>query len=308
MSRRGALAGIAASVAGATIGQAASRKAVAAESGERAAIKGRINHSVAQWCFAEHWDIEQLCTRAEIVGCKALDLVSPADWPTLKRHRLTCGIAPNGMPQPPFIKGFNNPIFHDEIIQRTKETIDDCADFGCRNVIAFTGFKWSDPEDSKSGAIAPDEGIKNSVAGFKRLIGYAENKGVTVCLEILNTRASDHPMKGHPGYQGDHVDYCLEIIRRVGSPNLKLLFDVYHVQIMDGDLVRRIRDCGKWIGHVHTAGNPGRGELDEKQEINYAAVMQALLDVGYKGYVGHEFIPTRDPAAGLRQAVLACDV
>ncbi|MBV8317968.1 MAG: TIM barrel protein, partial [Planctomycetaceae bacterium] len=117
-----------------------------------------------------------------------------------------------------------------------------------------------------------------------------------------------HPMKGHPGYQGDHTDYCVDIINRVASPNLKLLFDIYHVQIMDGDLIRRIHQLKDVIGHIHTAGNPGRGELDEKQEIAYKPVMEALVDIGYRGYVGQEFIPTRDPLAGLRQAVALCDV
>ncbi len=156
--------------------------------------------------------------------------------------------------------------------------------------------------------ISAEDGIKNCVAGYKKLVGYAEQKKVTICLEMLNTRDASHPMKGHPGYQGDHTDYCMDIIRKVGSPRLRLLFDIYHVQIMDGDVIRRIHQFKDYIAHIHTAGNPGRGELDEKQEINYPAIMQALLDVGYKGYVGQEFIPTRDPLKGLSQAVALCDV
>jgi len=125
---------------------------------------------------------------------------------------------------------------------------------------------------------------------------------------MLNSRENSHPMKGHPGYQGDHTDYCIDIIKRVGSPRMKLLFDIYHAQIQDGDIIRRIRQHHEYIGHVHTAGNPGRGELDDKQEINFPPIMEALLEVGYQGYVGHEFIPTRDPLAGLREAVTLCDV
>jgi len=166
-------------------------------------------------------------------------------------------------------------------------------------VITFTGLR---------GDIPDDVGLKNCVAGLKKIIGYAEQKKVNVCLEMLNSRDDTHPMKGHPGYQGDHTDYCIEIIKQVGSPRLKLLFDVYHVQIMDGDVIRRIRQYKDYIGHVHTAGNPGRCELDETQEIQYRPIMQALADVGYTGYVGHEFIPTRDPLAGLRQAVSVCRV
>jgi hydroxypyruvate isomerase len=146
------------------------------------------------------------------------------------------------------------------------------------------------------------------VAGFKQIVGYAEKKGINLAIEMLNSRVTDHPMKGHPGYQGDHVDYCMEIIRQVGSNRLGLLFDIYHVQIMDGDIIRRIHQCGEAIMHVHTAGNPGRGELDAAQEINYPPCMQALLDIGYKGYVGQEFIPTRDALAGLTEAVKLCDV
>ncbi len=158
------------------------------------------------------------------------------------------------------------------------------------------------------GEIASDEGAKNCVAGFKKIVGHAEKQGVTICLEMLNSRVSTHPMKGHPGYQGDHTDYCIDIIKQVGSPRLKLLFDIYHVQIMDGDVIARIRQHAEHIGHVHTAGNPGRGELDNLQEINYPPIMQALIDVKYDGYVGQEFIPTRDPLVGLFEAVKLCDV
>jgi hydroxypyruvate isomerase len=129
-----------------------------------------------------------------------------------------------------------------------------------------------------------------------------------VCLEQLNTRDDSHPMKGHPGYQGSDIDYCAEIVRRAGSSHCKLLLDVYHVAIMNGDLIRRIHQYGDIIGHVHTAGVPGRAELDDKQEVNYPAVMRALLDAGYRGFVGHEFIPTRDPEIGLAEAVALCDV
>ena len=166
-------------------------------------------------------------------------------------------------------------------------------------MISFTGMREGIPDDV---------GAKNCVEAYKKIIGYAEKKKVTLCLEMLNTRDDTHPMKGHPGYQGDHTDYCIDIIKRVGSRYLKLLFDVYHVQIMDGDVIRRIHQYKDYIGHVHTAGNPGRAELDDQQEIAYKPIMEALVEVGYKGYVGQEFIPTRDPLAGLTQAVALCDV
>ena len=150
--------------------------------------------------------------------------------------------------------------------------------------------------------------LRTACRAFKEVIGLAEQRGVNLCLEMLSTRDDTDPMKGHPGYQGNHLDYCLDIVRRVGSPRMKLLFDIYHVQVMDGDVIRRLHQCQEWIGHVHTAGNPGRGELDEHQEINYPAVMRALVDIGYRGFVGQEFIPTRDPFEGLQQAFQVCDV
>ena len=143
---------------------------------------------------------------------------------------------------------------------------------------------------------------------MKKLAPIAEKLGVTICLEHLNTRDGSHPMKGHPGYQGDDIDYVANIVRRVGSPRVRLLFDFYHVQIMNGDLMRRLEENMDVIGHIHTAGNPGRCELDENQEINYPPLLRKLVELGYKGYVGHEFIPTRDPLAGLTQAIHVCDV
>jgi hydroxypyruvate isomerase len=157
--------------------------------------------------------------------------------------------------------------------------------------------------------ISDEDGARHCVECWKRVIGYAERKQVTLCLEHLNSRDATHPMKGHPGYFGDDVDFCVELIQRVGSPNLKLLFDIYHVQIMNGDVIRRLRKYKDVIAHVHTAGVPGRGELDNTQEINYPAVMRALLDIGYTGYVAQEFIPTwSDKAQALRHAAQVCDV
>jgi hydroxypyruvate isomerase len=186
--------------------------------------------------------------------------------------------------------------------------IEQCAEFGCPSVIAFTGYKWRDAMDVKSGEISRDDGAKNCIKGLKAVATVAEKKGVNVCIEHLNTRDDSHPMKGHPGYQGDDLDYLAKIVRDVGSPRVKLLFDIYHVQIMHGDVIRRLEECKDILGHIHTAGNPGRGELDDKQEINYAPIMKKLLALKYSGYVGQEFIPTRNPKAGLAEALRVCDV
>jgi hydroxypyruvate isomerase len=272
---------------------------------------GRIKHSLAYWCLNAtdwNWDLDRICKTARELGCLSVELVPTELWPTLKKHGLTCAIAFNGMPGTPFVKGVNNPRYHDEVISRTKRTIDECADAGVPSVISFTGYKWIDAEDPHSGEISLEQGADSSVKALTAIAQHASGKGVTVCLEQLNTRDDTHPMKGHPGYQGDDIDYCANIVKRVGSPSLKLLFDIYHVQIMNGDVIRRIRQYGDLIGHIHTAGAPGRGELDDSQEINYPAVMRALADTGYNRYVGHEFIPTRDPASGLAQAVATCDV
>jgi hydroxypyruvate isomerase len=272
---------------------------------------GRFPQSIAFWCFnsaGEKWDIDTTCRVANELRCKSVELAAPEDWAVLKKYGLVCAIALNGMPGAPFVRGFNNPRYHDEVITSTKQMIDACAAAGFPNVIAFTGYKWRDAEDPKSGEIPRDEGAANCVKGLKQVAGYAEQKKVSICLEHLNTRDHSHPMKGHPGYQGDDLDEVAAIIRKVGSPRVRLLFDVYHVQVMHGDLIRRIEQTKDIIGHVHTAGCPGRGELDDAQEVNYPAVMKKLAAIGYSGYVGQEFIPTRDPRAGLREAVRLCTV
>ncbi|HEV3165233.1 MAG TPA: TIM barrel protein [Isosphaeraceae bacterium] len=290
--------------AGASVLGVTSMTGAATTSEERQSDKviknGRIKQSMVSWCFAPHWDTEQMIKVAKQLGCGSIELIEPKYFPLLKENGLECAIGTIDMgTDPPFVKGFNNPKYHDQVIKATRDSIDACAEFGFKRVITFTGMR----ED-----VPADVGATNCVAGYKKILGHAEKKGVTLCLEMLNSRVSDHPMKGHPGYQGDHTEYCIDIIKRVGSPNLKLLFDIYHVQIMDGDQIRRIRQFKDEIAHVHTAGNPGRGELDDKQEINYPPIMQALLEIGYQGWVGQEFIPTRDPLQGLRQAVALCDV
>jgi hydroxypyruvate isomerase len=261
---------------------------------EPVAKKQRVKQSLVQWCYKKYWNIDEMCLQAKRLGCLSVELVDPADWPTLKKHGLVCAIAMSHG----FEKGMNNPKYQEMCIDKMRRAIDASAEFGCPNVITFTGFREDIPDDV---------GAKNCVEGYKKVVGYAEKKKVTLCLEMLNSRVAEE-MKGHPGYQGDHTDYCVDIIKKVGSPALKLLFDIYHVQIMDGDVIRRIRRHAEHIAHVHTAGNPGRAELDDKQEINYPPILKALVEAGYKGYVGQEFIPTRDPARGLEEAVALCDV
>ena len=272
---------------------------------------GRIKQSVAFWCFniaGELWDVEKTCQVARQLGCLSVEVVDPEHWPTLKKHGLICAMSPNGMPGEPFAKGFNNPKYRDEVVARTTQAIDDNAAAGFPNVLAFTGYRWRDADDPTSGAIDAEEGADNCVAGLKQIARHAEEKNVTLCLEHLNTRDDSHPMKGHPGYQGDDIDYVANIVRRVDSPAVKLLFDIYHVQVMNGDVIRHLEQHQDILGHIHTAGCPGRGNLDDWQELNYKAIMHKLLDIGYKGYVGQEFLPQGDPLAALEHAVDLCDV
>ena len=309
LSRRDLLQATVAAGAVASLGSFASPSIAAPN--EKVAMQGNINHSIVFWCFniaGEKWDIEKTCSVAKSLGCKSVEICGPAEFDTIKKHGLTCAIAANGMPGAPFMKGLNNPAYQPEVITVTTKMIDDCAAANVPSVIAFTGYKWKNADDPNSGEISLQEGADNCVAGLKKLAAHAEKKGVTVCIEHLNTRDGSHPMRGHPGYQGDDIDYVANIVRRVGSPRVKVLFDIYHVQIMNGDVIRRLDECKDVIGHIHTAGNPGRAELDDKQEINYPPIMRKLIEIGYKGYVGHEFIPTRDALTGLREAVQLCDV
>jgi hydroxypyruvate isomerase len=279
----------------ALLGAASLGSGVRASEGEETNTKhGSLKQSIVHWCFEKYWDVEETCQIARQLGCRSVELVDPQHWPTLKKYGLVCALAGSHW----FDKGMNNPKYHEMCQTKLCDAINACADFGFPNVITFTGLA----ED-----ISPDAGIKNCVAGYKKIVGLAEKKNVNVCLEVLNSRVPIN-MVGVPGYQGDHTDYCMDIVQQIGSPRMKLLFDVFHVQIMDGDLISRIRQYKDHIGHYHTAGNPGRHELNDSQEINYQAVAKAIADTGFTGYIGHEFIPTRDPLQGLREAVVRCSV
>jgi sugar phosphate isomerase/epimerase len=270
----------------------------------------RFKHSVTYWTLGLtewNWDFDRICQTARALGIESIELVPFEFLPKLAAYGLTSALAINGMPDPPFARGVNNPRYHEEIVVNTKKAIDECVRFQMPNVIAFVGYKWNDAFDPGSGEISRDHAIESSIKVLREISQYAGSRGVNVCLEHLNTRDSSHPMKGHPGYQGDDLDLCAEIIRRAGMPSLRLLFDVYHVQIMHGDVIRRMRENADLIGHVHTAGNPGRGELDDRQEIHYPGVARALSAIGYQGFVGHEFIPTVDPVQGLSQAITLCE-
>lgn len=262
--------------------------------GQEPGLKGNIHHSVVAWCF-NPMAVPTLAQHAVKLGIESVELVAPKHWPMLKELGLKCAIASSHG----FARGWNHRENWDYCREKIVETINAAADFGTKNVITFSGML----ED-----IDPNEGKANTIAGLKTVIGIAEKKGVNLCLEPLNTRV-DENMKGHPGYQCDHIEWAVDVCDAIGSDRMKILYDIYHQQIMDGDQIVRINQFKDYIAHYHTAGVPGRKELDDTQEINYPAIMKAIASTGYEGFVGHEFIPTTDqPIASLKQAVQVCDV
>jgi hydroxypyruvate isomerase len=261
--------------------------------------KGRIQQSAVHWCF-KPMSVEDLCRHAAALGMKSVELVPPADWPTLKKHGLTCAIASSHG----FVKGWNHKENWDFCTEKVTAAVTAAAEFGCPSVITFSGMRG----DLPAGPEGDEIGKRNFVEGIKRVLPLAEKSKVTLALEMLNSRV-DVEMKGHPGYQCDTIEWAVDVCNRVGSDRLKILFDIYHVQIMQGDVITRIRQTKDYIVHYHTAGTPGRNEIDDTQEINYAGIMKVIAETGYKGFVGQEFIPTwKDPVAALRHAARVCDV
>ncbi|MGB8170801.1 MAG: TIM barrel protein [Chthoniobacteraceae bacterium] len=255
---------------------------------------GRIRQSVVPWCF-KPMSPEELIGHAAAMGLQSVELIDPKHWPKIKELGMTVAIAGSHG----FAKGFAHKEEWAECHKILRERIEQCAAFGAERVITFSGFRRG---------LSDEEGIANMVAGLKELVGFAEEKKVTLCIEMLNSRVAVE-MKGHPDYFCDSMERTVEICRQIGSERVKILFDLYHVQIMHGDVIARIKQHRDYIAHVHTAGVPGRNEIDDTQELHYPALMQALLDIGYKGFVGQEFIPSgKDMVASLADGVRRCDV
>jgi hydroxypyruvate isomerase len=245
-----------------------------------------IKHTLMGWCW-KPMDTLELAKHAKDIGLVGIEGIDSKLYPDVKKLGLDISLVGSHG----FAKGPCNPQFRDEVISKLNDSIQLAADVGCKKVITFTGMKFE--------GMDRDKAIQGCLQVWKQVLPLAEKKGITLVLEHLNSRDGSHPMKGHPGYFGDDVDFCVDLIKQMGSPNFKLLFDIYHVSIMNGDVIRRL----------HTAGNPGRCELDEHQEIHYPAVMQAVLEIGYHDFVAHEFIPTwEDPILALRHAAMVCDV
>lgn len=255
-----------------------------------------IRHSVMGWCF-NPMDTLELARHGKAIGLVGIEGIDRKHYAAVR----DLGLAISLVSSHGFAEGPCDPRFFDATVAKLDEAIDVAKGVGSKKVITFTGMRFDGMDEEQAAA--------DCIAAWKKVLPKAERAGIVLCLEHLNSRDASHPMKGHPGYFGDDVDFCLDLVRRVGSPSLRLLFDVYHVSIMNGDIIRRIRDNAEAIGHVHTAGNPGRGELDDTQEIDYPAVMRALVAAGYRDYVAHEFLPTwDDPVLALRHAAMVCDV
>jgi hydroxypyruvate isomerase len=254
----------------------------------RAKLKGRIRQSACRWCYGSI-PLDELCRKGAELGLKSIELLDEKEWKVPAQFGLTCAMA-NG--PGPIHKGWNRVEHHDELVKGTERMLPLVKDANLPSMIVFSGNR---------GGASDADGIRNCVAGLKRVTPLAEKLGITLCLELLNSRVD------HKDYQCDRTDWGVEVVKGVGSPRLKLLFDIYHVQIMEGDIIRRIRDNIAHIGHFHTGGVPGRGEIDDGQELNYRAICKAIADAGYTGFVAQEFVPTRDPLTSLAEAIAICD-
>jgi len=252
---------------------------------------GRLKQSVSRWCY-EKIPLDQLCAFAARIGLQGIDLLHPADYDVPRRYGLRCtmGYAADVMTIP---EGLNRPEHHAAIEQAFRTGIPQAAKSGVPNVIAFSGNRRG---------MSDEEGAANTVAGLNRVKRIAEDNGVTICVELLNSKVN------HADYMADHTAWGVRVMEEVNSPRVKLLYDIYHMQIMEGNLIDTIRKNIRWIGHFHTGGVPGRHELDDTQEVNWHAVAAAIADSGFQGYLAHEFVPQGDPLPALEQAVRICTV
>jgi hydroxypyruvate isomerase len=253
------------------------------------AARGRIKQAVARWCYKDI-SLEKLSDAAADMGILGVDLLDPPDWPTVKKHGLICTMTSGGGTIP---DGLNRKENHDKLEREFSVNIPRAAAAGLPNVITFSGNRRG---------LSDQEGLENCILGLNRVKGIAERHGVTICLELLNSKID------HKDYQCDHTAWGVEVVKKVNSPRVKLLYDIYHMQIMEGDVIRTIRENIQWIAHFHTGGVPGRNELDDNQELNWPAIMRAIAATGYSGYVAHEFVPIRDPLTSLGEAVKLCSV
>jgi hydroxypyruvate isomerase len=246
-----------------------------------------IRHSVSHWCFPTI-PLADLARAVRAIGIESIELLEPTDWKVVRDHGLVCAL---GRGPDTITDSFNRRENHAKLVPAFQQRLQECAESGVPNLVCFSGSRRGQSDE---------EGLEICAEGFKRIIGAAEKSGVTLCLELLNSKVD------HPDYQCDRTAWGVELCQRVGSERFKLLYDIYHMQIMEGDVIRTIQENHRYFGHYHTAGNPGRHEIDGTQELNYRPIMRAIAATGYRGFVGQEFLPTRDPLTSLREAVELC--
>jgi hydroxypyruvate isomerase len=264
--------------------------ALAAQSTGKAVVRGRLRQSVSRWCY-KNIALPELCRAVAALGMTAIDLLEEPDWSVVRDHGLVCSMGYGGGGS--IRDGLNNPANHDRIVANLIEAMPKAKSQGVPNLITFFGNRMGRSDR---------EAIDNCVNALNRLKGAAEQHGVTICVELLNSKVD------HKDYQGDRTPFGVEVMSAVNSPRVKLLYDIYHMQIMEGDVIRTIRAHHPHIAHYHTGGVPGRHELDDTQELQWASVCRAIVDTGFTGFLAHEFVPTRDPLTSLREAVALCDV
>jgi hydroxypyruvate isomerase len=290
-TRRMALKKMAGTAAMLTVGSALTNRLEAADTVVGDKLKGKINHSVCRWCY-DKIPLEELCKSANEIGLQSIELTGPQEWPVLKKYGLTSAL-PNGAGMG-IERGFNDPQYHDALVKSYEEVIPLVAAAGLNQIICFSG--------NRKG-MDDEQGMENAAIGLKRLMPIAEKYQVTLVMELLNSKVN------HKDYMCDRTHWGAALADKIGSDRFKLLYDIYHMQIMEGDVIATIKKFSKYISHYHTGGVPGRNEIDESQELYYPAIMKAIADTGFKGFVAQEFIPKRaDKIASLRQGVQICDV
>jgi hydroxypyruvate isomerase len=300
ISRRSALQTVTGSTVALAAASGLARRLQAAEEPMKPKLKGNIHHSVSAWCYGSLFNagkdkpakmtFEDFCRECAQMGLESVELLGANDWPAVKKAGLTCAMC-NGPDNIGY--GWNRLDHHDNLLAKFENAIPDVAANGFPNIITFSG--------NRKG-MSNEEGLDNCVKGLQKLMPIAEKNKVTVILELLNSKVD------HKDYMADHSAWGVELCKRVGSERLKLLYDIYHMQIMEGDVIRTIKQNHQYFGHYHTGGVPGRNEIDDTQELTYSAIMKAIAATGYKGFVGQEFVPRRDPLTSLKQAIAICDV
>ena len=290
-SRRTALKTLATITGASFTGSCVSNRIEATEKALPVSLKGKVNHSVCRWCYNDI-PLEDLCIASKKIGLQSIELTGPEEWPVLKKHGLVSALpwgAGMGIE-----KGFNDPQYHDALVKSYEEVIPKVAAAGFTQIICFSG--------NRKG-ISDEKGMENCAIGLKKIMSTAEKYKVTVVMELLNSKVN------HKDYQCDRTPWGAGLVDMVGSERFKLLYDIYHMQIMEGDVIATIKKYSKYISHYHTGGVPGRNEIDETQELHYPAIVKAILDTGFKGFIAQEFIPKRpDKIASLKQGVEICDV